>query len=590
MMKSGITGKMHLSYSVILSVLGGLCVNLYAQIPPEPLIQRYVIATREGLRGIETRDGVAVAGLSPRFIPPENAGALVDFEVQGDWAYELFESGALVNLGKGPAPGELDLRVGKAIDLEIGPKNGPLYILDDAGGLSVLAGPAPPWFHDGLTNVDNPAALVVLKEGAYVLDAFGVVHSIGPVPKLVTPTLAEPEARDLALGTDGRLYRLDVDGAVDIISTDQPPQRVFESQGNRLRAAALAFAPGRNEPIVLFEDGRLANTELPVYRPAEIPAIGLTFLPSEGDPLPGFKRVETRILIDSPETPINLSSESFLLPVRILEAIDINWLKFRLRWDSRSLAFRESLYQSEDLVPADARIQTETSPVDRDTLWVQIVGGMAPEARTIEGTGTLILLELAPVAPADATLVLDELQWSSRHSTRLASFPGVATAEIRIANPPPYASLKVHRMPGLEGDGTTDHPYRVLVGSRLDMEIRVDSVKDLAGMTFDLTFDAECLSIVSLSEGELFAKIGPTASHLGRLDSMNRLGQGKNLAVTLLGETKGVRGGGVTARTVFIARTAGTAVIRMERVRGITADGRKMEIPVPGEDLHVEVR
>jgi hypothetical protein len=115
--------------------------------------------------------------------------------------------------------------------------------------------------------------------------------------------------------------------------------------------------------------------------------------------------------------------------------------------------------------------------------------------------------------------------------------------------PPPPSDPEITFTPanGSPGANTVSLQLNASDANRLDLDVQLTSVNDVASMAFDLTFNPAVLSYVSFTEGTFFDQDGQPVSVLVDENPAGRLIVG----VARLGDVGGVGGSGVSLTLTF---------------------------------------
>ncbi len=128
--------------------------------------------------------------------------------------------------------------------------------------------------------------------------------------------------------------------------------------------------------------------------------------------------------------------------------------------------------------------------------------------------------------------------------------------------PPPPADPEISYTPDNSSPGTNTVSLQLnnTSGNRLDLDVRLTSVDNVASMAFDLTFNPAVLSYVSFTEGEFFSQDGEPVSVLVDENPTGRLIVG----VARLGNVGGVNGTGISLTLTFNGVSNGGSFLNFE--------------------------
>lgn len=563
-----------------------------------------MVTASNAVIGYEIADGGAVAAWVSGLPLLAGAGAIVDFGLDADWAYVLYESGAVVNAGSGPEPRNAALDVGRAVALAVSKARGEVLVLDEMGGLHAVAGDAPDWLARA-PRVDDPVDLALRADGAWILDARGGVHAAGAAPRLRTyphtqtnpPTRTDPSnapgALEIQVSHEGRIVVLDRDGHVVELFEEELPRTLLQLRPRAdAEPVSMTFDPVTHQPVVLWSDGVASPPTLPSLSAAGDRLRRIQFAPA-GEPMPpGFRRETVNLLVEGNDRETDLTGDEILLPIRIRHALDIAWMAFTVDWDPDFWEAAGPAYWWEAL-PAEADVYAESRT---GSIRYEVDCRAAPGSGALNGSGTLLYLPLRPLAPGPGRVAVRDFQWSCRVCRSRVEPADVSETIITIVESPPSVSLAA-RTVGADGTdgagssaGTREDPIPLRPGRPLAVDLVVSGARGLAGFGFAFTFDAERLELISCRPGEWLAREGPLTSRLGDLAELNAGGVGRDLAVTLLGKTRGVRGSGEIVRLEFFPAGPGRGVVRLDAVSAIASDGRPVDLPVRVGEIWTEVR
>jgi len=115
--------------------------------------------------------------------------------------------------------------------------------------------------------------------------------------------------------------------------------------------------------------------------------------------------------------------------------------------------------------------------------------------------------------------------------------------------PPPPSDPEISFTPanGNPGANSVSLQLNATEANRLDLDVRLTTVDNVASMAFDLTYNPAVLSFVSFAEGTFFDQDGQTVSILVDENPAGRLIVG----VARLGDVGGVSGSGVSLTLTF---------------------------------------
>jgi len=130
-------------------------------------------------------------------------------------------------------------------------------------------------------------------------------------------------------------------------------------------------------------------------------------------------------------------------------------------------------------------------------------------------------------------------------------------------------------------------PPTVDKGTTFSVSIRVDSVTDLYGAQFSLSFNPSVLAAQSVSEGS-FLKEGGASTFFNAPTIDNSLGTITGAAITRLGVPSGATGSGTLATISFRAKSTGTSSLTLSNVA--LSDSNAQPISFTKQDGSVLVR
>ena len=135
------------------------------------------------------------------------------------------------------------------------------------------------------------------------------------------------------------------------------------------------------------------------------------------------------------------------------------------------------------------------------------------------------------------------------------------------------------------GIGYTFSKIPIHIGDTFTLDIRAESVSDLAGWQFDIAFDPAALEAIDVSEGNfLKADGGATFFQGGRID--NAAGKITGLSAARLSD-RGVSGTGVLLQVRFKAKSVGETELAMHKFEFGTVSGET--IPAGPLEIHITV-
>lgn len=227
----------------------------------------------------------------------------------------------------------------------------------------------------------------------------------------------------------------------------------------------------------------------------------------------------------------------------------------------------------------------------------QVLGG-SPRTPAGEGitadSGILAEITLRISSPGSGFARIKDFYWTKAGGDlmrRRADVVGTTTVQVIQEKKRAFLAFSEPEEEVALRDGS--HIKKAKKGDLVRVCLCGENFSRVTGLRFDVTFDREGLTLLSIDPGNLFRREGRTLSCFDPVGRLNRDGRVFDQGIALLDPSEGSRGGGTIATMLFLVGDSPPAQIRLNRVvsvrPGLEPREEEIEIYRPKIPLVVEI-